>query len=132
MASSDFIADFLTVVRNAARAKKDKATIKSSRSTARIAELFKEEGFVENVKVFTEDNRKFIRIHMKYLHDGRPAIQGIKRISKPGLRIYRGSDQLPRVQGGLGIAIISTSKGIMTDRQARKDCVGGEVLCTVW
>ena len=132
MPCTDFIADFLTVVRNAARARKDKVTVKASNSTTKIAELLKDEGFVDNVKVFTEANRKFIRIHLKYLRNGRPVIQGIRRVSKPGLRVYRGAEALPRIQGGLGIAVVSTSKGIMTDRQARKQNMGGEVMCTVW
>jgi len=132
MPCTDFIADFLTVIRNASKAHKDKITIRTSKATTNIAEILKKEGFVENVKAINEGNKKQIRIHLKYLRDGRPAIQGLKRISKPGLRIYRGSDELPRVQGGLGVMIVSTSRGIVTDRQARKESIGGELLCKVW
>lgn len=132
MPCTDFVADFLTVLRNASKAHKDKVTLPASKLTSRVAEILKEEGFVESIKIFTEGDRKFIRVHLKYLRNGRPAIQGIKRISKPGLRVYRGVEKLPRVQGGLGIAVLSTSKGVLTDRQARKELIGGEIVCTVW
>lgn len=132
MPCTDFIADFITVIRNAYKARKDKVTVQTSNTTARIAEILKEEGFVENVKVFTEANRRFVRLHLKYMRSGKPALQGIRRISKPGLRIYRGVEKIPRVQGGLGVSIVSTSKGIVSDRQARKEKIGGEVMCTVW
>lgn len=132
MPVTDFVADFLTVVRNAAMAKKDKVTAPSSKMAAKIAEILKEEGFVENVKTFSEDKKNFIRIHLKYIRGKRAAIQGLHRISKPGRRVYVGCEEIPRVQGGLGIAIISTSKGIMTDRQARQQKTGGELLCKVW
>ena len=131
MPVTDFVGDFLTVIRNASMAKKEKVTLNASGLTTKIAEILKEEGFVENVKPFSEGNKKFVRIHLKYIRK-RPAIQGIKRISKPGLRVYRGSQAVPRVQGGLGVAIVSTSKGIMTDHQARKANMGGELICSVW
>lgn len=132
MPVTDFVGDFLTVIRNASKAKKDKVSIPVSNLTARIAELFKEEGFVENAKIFTEGKKRFIRVHLKYLRGGKPAIQGIRRISKPGRRLYLGAERIPRVQGGLGVAIISTSKGVLTDKNARKQKAGGEILCTVW
>ena len=133
MSRYDFIGDFLTVVRNAAMAHKDKATIPCSILTVRIAELLKDEGFIENVKPFSEGNKQFVRIHLKYLPGGKKAaIQGLKRISTPGLRRYVGYEEIPKVLGGLGVAILSTPKGIMTDRQAREAKVGGELLCTVW
>ena len=132
MPVTDFVADFLTVVRNASNAKKDKVTIPASKMTVRIAEILKEEGFVENAKPFTEGKKNFIRIHLKYVRGKRGAIQGLRRISKPGRRFYVSSEEIPRVQGGLGIAIVSTSKGILTDRQARQAKSGGELLCTVW
>ncbi len=132
MPCTDFTADFLTIIRNAAKAHKDKVTVPSSKFTARVAEILKEEGFVENIKVFSEGKKQFIRIHLKYLRRGRPAIQGLRRISKPGLRVYVGAEKIKRVRGGLGIAIISTSKGIMSDRKARQDNVGGEHICSVW
>ncbi|MDD5216912.1 MAG: 30S ribosomal protein S8 [Candidatus Omnitrophica bacterium] len=132
MPCTDFIADFLTVVRNASRAHIDKVTVPASNTTIRLAEILKEEGFIENVKVFTEGKKRFVRVHLKYLTKGKSAIQGLKRISKPGLRVYRSVEGIPRVQGGLGVAIISTSTGILTDRQAREKKMGGEILCTVW
>ena len=132
MASSDFVADFLTVIRNAARARKEKVTSPSSKMTLRIAEILKTEGFVENVKSFEEGNKRFVRIHLRYLRGKKAAIQGLRRVSTPGRRFYVGHDEIPRVQGGLGVAIVSTSKGIVTDREARQNKLGGEILCTVW
>lgn len=132
MAQSDFVGDFITVIRNAQKARKDKATIPTSKLTTRIAEILKEEGFITSVKVFSEGCKNFARLQFKYVRGRRPAIQGIRRVSKPGLRKYRGCEDLGRVQGGLGISILSTSKGILSDRQARKEKTGGEVLCTVW
>jgi small subunit ribosomal protein S8 len=132
MPVTDFVADFLTVIRNASMAHKEKVTFGASNMTIKIAEILKEEGFVENVKVFTEENKRFIRVHLKYIRGKKPAIQGLKRVSKPGRRIYLPHDRIPRVQGGLGVAIVSTSSGLLTDRNARKSKVGGELLCTVW
>ncbi len=132
MPVTDFVADFLTVVRNAAKAKKDKVTVPASKMTVKIAEILKEEGFVENVKPFTEEKKNYIRIHLKYIRGKKPAIQGLRRVSKPGRRIYVSCDEIPRVQGGLGVAIVSTSKGVLTDRQARQSKAGGELLCKVW
>jgi small subunit ribosomal protein S8 len=133
MSRSDFIGDFLTCIRNAAQAKKDKLTVPASSLTVRLAEILKEEGFIENVKPFAEGEKRFARIHMKYIGaERKSAIQGIKRISKPGIRYYVGSNKIPKVQGGLGVAILSTPKGVMTDRQARENKAGGEILCHVW
>ena len=132
MPVTDFIADFLTVIRNASKAKKDKVTLNASNTTVKIAEILKEEGFVENVKVFSEGSKRFVRIHLKYTRGKRPAIQGLRRISKPGRRFYIGHDEIPRVQGGLGIAIVSTSRGVVSDREARQAKSGGELLCKVW
>ena len=132
MPVTDFVGDFLTVIRNASRAQKDKVTVRTSKLTTRIAEILKEEGFVSNVKAFNEGNKNFVRIHLKYIKGKESAIQGIRRVSKPGLRRYSGSEELPKVQGGLGVSIVSTSRGILTDREARKLKVGGELLCKVW
>lgn len=132
MPRTDFIADFLTIVRNANNARKDTVTAPASNVTVRIAELLKDEGFLKDVKPFAEGNKRFVRIHLKFLKDGKPAIQGMKRVSTPGRRYYLGSEEVPRVQGGLGIAIISTSKGVITDREARRTKVGGELICKVW
>lgn len=130
--STDFIADFLTHVRNASRAGKDKVTTRSSKITMRVAEILKAEGFIDNYKPFSEGNKNFVRIHLKYMRGKQPAIQGIKRVSKPGRRIYVGSGEIPKVVGGLGVSIVSTSRGVLVDREARKVRVGGEVICKVW
>lgn len=133
MACSDFVADFLTIVRNATRAGKDKVAAPASNMTVSIAEILKAEGFVENVKTYEEGVKRFVRIHLKKIEEGkRSAIQGIVRISTPGRRVYVGHDEIPKIQGGLGVAIVSTSKGVFTDRQAREQKVGGELLCKVW
>ena len=132
MTSTDSVADFLTQVRNASRAGKEKLTACSSKLAVRIAEILKEEGFIDNYKFFSEGNKRFIRIHLKYLRGRQPAIQGIKRVSKPGRRIYVGCEEIPRVVGGLGISVVSTSKGVLVDREAKKARVGGELICKVW
>jgi len=132
MPRTDFIADFITQIRNASRASKDKVTIPTSNITLEIAKLLKEEGFVGEVKEFSEGVKRYVRIHLKYIDGKKPSIQGIKRQSRPGLRKYVGSADVPRVQGGLGVAIVSTSQGIMSDRKARQDKLGGELICTVW
>ncbi|HXV28061.1 MAG TPA: 30S ribosomal protein S8 [bacterium] len=132
MACSDFVSDFLTVVRNASRAGKDKITVAASNVTIHISEILKEEGFIESAKVFTEGKKRFLRIHLRYLQGRKPVIQGLKRISKPGLRVYAASGKIPRIQGGLGVAIVSTSKGLLTDKKARQSHIGGEIVCTVW
>ena len=132
MPHTDFIADCLTMVRNASNAHKEAVTLPASRTTIRIAELLHTEGFVKQVKVFEEEKKRYVRVQLKYVRGTKPAIQGLRRISKPGRRRYVGCEDLPRVQGGLGVAIVSTSSGVMTDREARKKRVGGELLCTVW
>ena len=132
MPCTDFIGDFLTVVRNASRAGKDKITVKASNMTASIADILKDEGFIDSAKPFADGKKRFLRIHLKYLRGRRPAIQGLRRISTPGRRVYMGSEKLPRVQGGLGVAIISTSRGVLTDKKARQANIGGELICTVW
>ncbi|MFA6600098.1 MAG: 30S ribosomal protein S8 [Candidatus Omnitrophota bacterium] len=131
MARTDFVGDFLTVIRNAARARHEKISIPASKMTLRIAEILKEEGFVESVKGYTEGHKAFVRIHMKYLGK-KSAIQGIKRVSTPGRRWYAACGEIPKVQGGLGISIVSTSRGLTTDRKAREEKIGGEVICKVW
>jgi small subunit ribosomal protein S8 len=132
MPRTDFIGDFLTMIRNASKAGKDKVTVPASKFTVRVAEILKEEGFVQQTRVFAEGKKVFVRIHLKYLSKQKPAIQGLRRLSKPGLRRYVGVDRIPQVRGGLGISILSTSKGIMCDRQARESKSGGELVCSVW
>ena len=130
--STDFIADFLTVIRNASRARKDKVTARASGLAVRLAEILKAEGFIDNYKFFKEGEKSFIRMHLKYLRGRQPVIQGIQRVSKPGKRIYVGCGNIPRVLGGLGISVISTSRGVLVDREAKKARVGGELICKVW
>ena len=130
---TDPISDYLTRIRNGHMAKHDKVDIPSSRVKQEIVRILKDEGYIKNFKV-VEPKGSFpsIRVYLKYNNDGHPVIHGLKRVSKPGRRMYRGKDKLPKVLGGLGISIITTSQGIMTDRQARELGVGGEILCSVW
>lgn len=132
MAVTDPIADMLTMVRNASSAKKEVVEVKNSRLTEEIIKIFKKERFVSNYKIIKDSKQGILRIYLKYLNDGKPAILGIKKISKSGLRIYKKADELPKVLGGLGTAVISTSKGLLTDVQARENKVGGEVICYIW
>ncbi|NLM11596.1 MAG: 30S ribosomal protein S8 [Clostridiaceae bacterium] len=132
MNATDVIADMLTRIRNAASAKHETVDIPASNLKKRIAEILAEEGYIKGFTEIDDKKQGIIRITLKYTENKRNVISGIKRISKPGLRVYAGKDELPKVLGGLGIAIISTSKGVMTDRAARKEGVGGEVLAFVW
>ena len=131
--TSDPIADMLTRIRNANTAKHDTVDVPSSKMKVAIADILVNEGFIEKYDIVEEGNFKTIRITLKYGVDkNEKVITGIKRISKPGLRVYAGKDELPTVLGGLGIAILSTNQGIITDKEARKLQVGGEVLAFVW
>ncbi len=132
MSMSDPIADMLTRVRNANGANHKAVTIPFSNIKSGIADILLQEGYITRVESVEEDGHPALKITLKYTPEKERVIAGIKRISKPGLRIYAGKDELPRVLNGLGTAIISTSKGLMTDRDARKAGVGGEVLCYVW
>ena len=130
---TDPIADMLTRIRNANTAKHDTVDVPASKMKEAIANILLEEGYIKAVDIIEEGNFKTIRITLKYGKDkNEKIITGIKRISKPGLRVYAGKDELPKVLGGLGIAIISTNKGVLTDKQAREAQVGGEVLAFVW
>lgn len=129
---TDPIADMLTRLRNANTAGHEKVDIPSSRLKVEIARILKKEGFVTGYKVIDQDIQDMLRVYLKYGSGNERVIRGITRTSKPGLRIYARSRKIPRVLSGMGIAIISTSKGIMTDREARNQGVGGEVLCHVW
>jgi len=126
----DPIADMLTRIRNAQRAEKASVAMPSSKLKASIAAVLKDEGYIDEFKVVGEDAKKTLEISLKY-YGGRPVIERIERVSRPGLRIYRGSNNLPKVMNGLGVAIVSTPKGVMTDRHARAGNMGGEVLCIV-
>ncbi len=132
MAMTDPIADLLTRVRNATLVYHDKVEIPASRTKKAIAEIFKKEGFIKDCEYIEDGKQGIIRIYLKYGPNREKVITGLKRISKPGLRVYAKKDEVPKVLGGLGIAIISTSKGIMTDKQARREGLGGEVICYVW
>ena len=133
MTMSNPIADMLTRIRNANTAKHDTVDVPSSKMKLAIAEILLKEGYIKKYDVIEDGNFKTIRITLKYGEDkNEKIITGLKRISKPGLRVYAGKDELPRVLGGLGIAIISTNNGVLTDKEARKAGVGGEVLCFVW
>ncbi len=133
MTMSDPIADMLTRIRNANTAKHDTVTIPSSKIKLAIAEILLEEGYIKKFDIVEDGNFKSIVVTLKYGSDkNEKAINGIKRISKPGLRVYAGKETMPKVLGGLGIAIVSTNKGIVTDKKARELQVGGEVLAYVW
>ncbi len=132
MVMTDPIADMLTRIRNANNAKHETVDIPASNLKKSIADILLEEGFIKGFDVIEDGKQGIIRIQLKYGSDKEKIITGVKRISKPGLRVYVKSDEIPRVLGGLGIAILSTSKGIITDKSARKESVGGEVICYVW
>ncbi|WP_429971399.1 30S ribosomal protein S8 [Fructilactobacillus sp. Tb1] len=132
MTMTDPIADFLTRIRNANMVRHNSVDIPASKIKRNIAEILKREGFVSRVEFIEDDNQGVIRVFLKYGKDNQRVISGLKRISKPGLRSYVKSDDVPKVLNGLGIAIISTSNGVITDKEARAQKVGGEVLAYVW
>ena len=132
MSFTDPIGDMLTRIRNASSARHEKVLVPKSRLKIRIAEVLKDEGFIKDFVLHQDGAQGAITILLKYSADREPAISDIKRVSKPGLRRYVPTGSIPRVLNGLGIAILSTSKGVMVDREARKQKVGGELICTVW
>ena len=132
MSMTDNIGDMLTRIRNGGKARFDKVDIPASRMKISLARIFKDEGFIKNYKVIKDNKQGILRVYLKYDDQNLPLIQRIERVSKPSRRVYAGCEELPKVQGGLGVAVVSTSKGVMTDRQARRLRVGGEVLCQVW
>lgn len=129
---TDPIADMLTRIRNANMAKLEKVDVPASRIKIEMTKILKEKGFIKSFKVLRDGKQGMIRISMKYMDGKEKVITGLKRISKPGRRVYVGKDDIPRTMGGYGITIISTSKGILTDEVCRREGVGGEVLCNVW
>ena len=129
---TDPVADMLTRIRNASSAKPETVDVPASTLKKAIAEILLEEGYIKSYSVVDNGNQGMIHIPLKYLAKKQPVISGLRRISKPGLRIYAGCEELPRVLKGLGIAIVSTSKGVMTDKKARELHIGGEVLAVVW
>ena len=132
MQITDAIADLLTRIRNACSAKHESVEVPSSNMKKAIVQVLLDEGYIRKFKILDDGKQGIIKIFLKYTEDKKPAITGIKRVSKPGLRIYSSVENMPKVIKGLGIAIVSTSKGVMTDRRARKEKVGGEVLAFVW
>ncbi len=132
MAVTDPIADLLTRIRNGQKARFDKVDVPSSKMKVNIARILKDEGYIKNFKLIRDNKQGVLRVQLKYATAREAAIVGLKRISKPGCRIYVGHEDIPKVMNGLGVVILSTSKGIMTDRQARSAGIGGELLCSVW
>ena len=129
---TDSVANCLTMIRNALHARRPHVTIPSSKLVEAILNILQQNGYIDNFKGFQDGHKKFVRVHLKYEAPNQPAIRNLRRISKSSLRIYTGIGDVRRVLNGMGIAILSTSQGIMTDAEARKKHVGGEVLCEVW
>ncbi len=129
---TDPIADMLTRIRNAAMIKAEKVDVPASRLKLEIAKILKEEGFIRAYKILKDKKQGILRITLKYTADNAPIISGIKRISKPGRRVYAGKDEIPSVMGGVGVSILSTSRGIFVDKTCKREKVGGEILCYVW
>ena len=132
MVMTDPIADFLTRIRNANLVRHESFESPASKMKANIAKILKEEGYINDYEVIEDDKQGIIRVFMKYTKDNRRVITNLKRISKPGLRVYANSEEMPKVLNGLGIAIVSTSEGVITDKEARAKNVGGEVIAYVW
>ncbi|GFO70621.1 30S ribosomal protein S8 [Geomonas limicola] len=132
MCMTDPIADMLTRIRNAGMAKHQKVDIPSSNLKVSLATVLRNEGFIKNFKVIADNKQGILRVYLKFIDEKDPVINEIKRVSKPGGRVYVNSDKIKQVKNGLGVAILSTSKGLVTDKTARELNIGGEVLCTVW
>ena len=132
MCMTDPVADMLTRIRNAGMAKHQKVDIPSSNLKVSLATVLRTEGFIKNFKVIADNKQGILRVYLKFIDEREPVINEIKRISKPGGRVYVNSDRIKQVKNGLGVAILSTSKGLVTDKTARELGIGGEVLCTVW
>jgi small subunit ribosomal protein S8 len=132
MSVSDPVADFLTCVRNAIRAKHRKVDVPASQMKTELSKVLLRERYINNFKTIEDSRQGMLRIYLKYTASDEPVISGLKRISKPGRRVYVGKDRVPRVMAGLGTSIVSTSRGLMTDREAREAGLGGELVCQVW
>ena len=130
MSVSDPIADTLTIIRNALRARKETVEFPASKLLERVAHIFKNDGYIEDYRLLKDEKQGILKVYLKY-EGNKPAIMGIKRISRPGLRVYADNNRIPKVLNGLGTAVLSTSKGVMTNREARKLKIGGEVLCYI-
>ena len=132
MSMTDPIADMLTRIRNGITSHHDRVEMPASKLKVEVARILKSEGFISNYKLVEAKPQSTLRVYLKYSHDGEAVIHGIERVSRPGRRVYRNKQEIPRVLGGLGLAIVSTSKGVMAGSEAVKEGVGGEVLCQVW
>ena len=132
MQVTDSIADMLTRIRNAGNAKHETVDVPGSNMKKSIAQILIQQGYIQGIEEIQDGKQGIIRLTLKYIENKKPVISGLKRISKPGLRVYAAKDELPKVLGGLGIAILSTSKGVMTDKKARQENIGGEVLAFIW
>lgn len=132
MVMTDPIADMLTRIRNALQARHESVDVPASKLKAEILRIMKAEGFIKNYKVLGEGEKKTIKIILKYNKDGKPAIKGLKRVSKPGRRVYVGFEEIPPVISGYGCSVLSTSQGVLTDKEARLKRAGGEILCSIW
>jgi small subunit ribosomal protein S8 len=134
MVMTDPLADMFTRIRNASHARHDLVEIPSSKVKEAVAKILRDEGFIKSFRVVAEEasNRQVLKIYLRYRDDGEPTISGLRRVSRPGLRRYLGVDEFPKVMGGLGLAILTTSRGVMTDRRAKELHVGGELLAEVW
>ena len=131
MSVSDPIADTLTILRNALHARKETVEFPASKLLERLMVIFKKDGYVEDFRLLKDNKQGILKVYLKY-ENSKPGITGIKRVSRPGLRVYAANDRIPRVLSGLGTAVLSTSKGVITDREARKLKIGGEVICYIW
>ena len=132
MSVSDPVADFLTCLRNAIQAKHRKVDVPSSKMKSELAKVLLRERFINNFKVIEDTKQGVLRVYLKYTGEDVSVISGLKRLSKPGRRLYVGKERVPRVMGGLGMSVVSTSRGLMTDREARESGLGGELVCQVW
>lgn len=132
MSMTDPVADLLTRIRNAAKESHDKVEIPASRLKANVVRVLKEEGYIKNFRLHRDEGKPMIKVFLKYADSGESVIRGIRRISRPGLRRYAGYEEMPRPLSGAGVAIVSTSKGVMTGNKARTQKIGGEILCEVW
>ncbi len=132
MSMTDPVSDMLTRIRNATTVRHDRTDIPASKTKLEIAKILKQEGYIRTFKTLEEGPQGLIRVYLKYAEDGEPVIHDLQRVSKPGRRVYRGADDLPKVRNGLGVAVVSTNRGVLTDEQARSLRVGGEVLCEIW
>ncbi len=132
MSLNDPISNMLTSIRNASNVKKDSVDVPASKISKKILEIFRNDGYIEDFRTLSNTKQGTLKVYLKYKTNNEPVIIGLKRVSRPGLRKYVKHDEIPRVLNGLGSAVISTSRGVMSDRQARKEKIGGEILCYVW